>query len=180
MVNYWHDIELWAKPELEVNAVVEVVKGDVKKFEFQKKTGLIKLDRILPSRFHFPEDYGFLPRTLMDDGDALDVLVITKEPEYPTAVLRVRPIGVMRLIDSGKRDDKIIAVHAGVKADEKLQDIGNLPIKMISRIEEFFKHYKDYAGQKVEVVGLEGRPAAIETIKSAELKYKKKFKKQDL
>lgn len=109
-MNIWHDIDPAEITPEDFTAVVEIPRGSSCKYELDKKTGLVRLDRVLYTATHYPANYGFIPRTLADDGDPLDVLVLCTESLYPLTLVRVAPIGAMRMIDSGKLDDKIIAV----------------------------------------------------------------------
>src|ERR1700760_2419799 len=108
----WHDVELGNEAPKIVNAVIEIPKGSKTKYELDKNSGLIRVDRILFSSVHYPANYGFFPQTLSPDGDPLDVLVLGQEAVVPLAIVRAKPIGVMKMLDQGESDDKIIAVHA--------------------------------------------------------------------
>src|SRR5689334_12601427 len=108
----WHDVELGFQTPGMVNAVIEIPKGSKLKYELDKKSGLIKVDRVLFSSVHYPANYGFVPQTYCDDHDPLDVLVLGQEPVVPLTVMRAKIIGVMRMQDQGEADDKLIAVHA--------------------------------------------------------------------
>lgn len=129
MANPWHALP--NNPEDindAVNVVIEIPKGSKVKYELDKPTGLLKVDRILYSSVIYPANYGFIPRTYCDDGDPLDVLVLGNEAVYPLSIMRVRPIGVMHMIDEGKGDDKIIAVHYDDPAFKDYSDIDELPL----------------------------------------------------
>src|SRR6478672_7704361 len=108
----WHDVDLTADAPNTVPAIIEVPKGSKTKYELDKASGLIKVDRVLFSSVHYPANYGFIPRTYCDDNDPLDILVLGQEPVVPLAIMMAKPIGVMKMVDQGQADDKIIAVHA--------------------------------------------------------------------
>src|SRR5437899_10294942 len=126
-MNPWHDVALQAAGGRGVNVVIEIPKGSKVKYELDKATGLLSVDRVLYSAVHYPANYGFLPRTFCEDGDALDALVLGQEPVVPLCIVRARPIGVMMMIDEKGRDDKIIAVHADDPEDANYQAIPHPP-----------------------------------------------------
>ncbi len=126
-MNPWHDVALQAAGGRGVNVVIEIPKGSKVKYELDKATGLLSVDRVLYSAVHYPANYGFLPRTYCEDGDALDALVLGQEPVVPLCIVRARPIGVMAMTDEKGRDDKIIAVHADDPEYAVYQDIRDLP-----------------------------------------------------
>src|SRR5881628_1870370 len=123
----WHDVPLQADGGEGVNVVIEIPKGSKVKYELDKATGLLRVDRVLHSAVHYPANYGFLPRTFCEDGDALDALVLGQEEVVPLCVLRARAIGVMTMSDDKGRDDKIIAVHVDDPEYEHYHDISELP-----------------------------------------------------
>jgi inorganic pyrophosphatase len=151
MGNPWHDIELPADPENGFPAFIEIPKGSKNKFELDKKTGLIKVDRVLFSAVHYPANYGFIPRTYCDDGDPLDVLVLGQEPVPPGVFLYARAIGVMRMRDEKGEDDKVIAVHTNDPAVSEYTDISQLPRHTLNELKRFFEDYKTLEKKKVEV-----------------------------
>jgi inorganic pyrophosphatase len=135
----WHDLEIGPGAPQIFNVVVEITKGSKVKYELDKKTGLIKVDRILYSSVVYPHNYGFVPRTLCEDNDPIDVLVIMQEPVLPGCFLRARAIGLMPMIDQGEKDDKIIAVCVDDPEYKHYTDIKELPPHRLSEIRRFFE-----------------------------------------
>ncbi|CAI0471689.1 unnamed protein product [Linum tenue] len=147
----WHDLEIgWRTLWISVQ-VVEIGKGSKVKYELDKKSGLIKVDRVLYSSVVYPHNYGFVPRTLCEDNDPLDVLVIMQEPVLPGCFLRAKAIGVMPMIDQGEKDDKIIAVCADDPEYRHYNDIKELPPHRLAEIRRFFEDYKKNENKEVAV-----------------------------
>ena len=138
MINAWKDIPPGSNPPELVTAVIEIPRGSRNKYELDKDTGMMKLDRVLYSAVHYPGDYGFIPRTLFEDGDPLDILVRINEPTFPGCLIEVRPIGVLRMLDKGEPDDKILAVPAADPFHNEYFDIADLPQHYLAEIEHFF------------------------------------------
>jgi inorganic pyrophosphatase len=178
-MNLWHDVPLGDKVPEELNVVIEVPKGSHNKYEIDKETGLIKLDRANYSDAAFPYDYGFAPQTLWDDGDALDVIVLTTYPLDPSILVTVRPVGVMEMIDSGESDFKIIAVPVDDKRWDDVQDIGDVNKHSIKEYQHFLETYKMLKGKPapVEIKAINGKAEAMEAIKRSIELYKQKFAK---
>lgn len=150
-MNPWHTVELGeAFPEI-VNAIIEIPKFSKTKFELDKKSGLLKVDRVLYSSVHYPANYGFIPQTYCGDKDPLDILVLGQADVYPLSIMRVKPLGYMRMIDQGEPDDKIIAVHADDPEVMHLKSISDLPAHTLKEIKHFFEIYKNLEGKTVEV-----------------------------
>ncbi|XP_019169780.1 PREDICTED: soluble inorganic pyrophosphatase PPA1-like [Ipomoea nil] len=147
----WHDLEIGSEAPNIVNCVIEITKGSKVKYELDKKTGLIKVDRILYSSVVYPHNYGFIPRTLCEDNDPMDVLVLMQEPVIPGAFLRARAIGLMPMIDQGEMDDKIIAVCADDPEYRHYTDINQLPPHRLAEIRRFFEDYKKNENKIVAV-----------------------------
>src|SRR5215213_6776595 len=142
MTHPWHDIQLNEPVDEMFPAFIEIPKGSKVKYELEKETGLLKVDRILFSAVHYPANYGFIPQTYCPDGDPLDVLVLCQEPVAPGILLRARAIGVMRMLDGGKEDDKIIAVHIDDPDYLDFHDIDELPAHRLKELQRFFLDYK--------------------------------------
>ena len=164
MSNIWHDIDpKRIRPE-EFVAVIEITKGSKKKYELDKETGLIILDRILYTATHYPANYGFIPRTYGDDGDPLDVLVICSEPIEPLTLVRCKPIGVIAMKDSGKMDEKIIAVCKDDPTYNMYDDICQLPSHTFEEMLHFFSVYKTLETKETVVDEVQGKEQAVQII----------------
>jgi inorganic pyrophosphatase len=161
-----------------VTAVIEIPTNERNKYELDKQLGLFRLDRVLYSAVHYPGDYGFLPRTLGDDGDPLDVLVVMKIPVFPGCLVDARPIGLFHLIDRGKADEKVLAVPVGDPYSEGIRELSDLPQHALKEIEHFFQVYKDLEGVTTRTRGFEDSSAAREAIRSAMENYGKTFGKK--
>ena len=153
--------------------VIEIPKGSKNKYELDKETGLLRLDRVLYSAVHYPADYGFIPRTFCDDGDPLDVLVLGQEPVYPLTIVEARAIGVMRMRDEKGIDDKIVAVsvHDPAFADYTHKD--QLPSHVLRQVRRFFEEYKALENKQVIVEDLLGPAEALRIIREALELYRK-------
>ena len=174
-MNLWHEIEAGSKSQM--NVIVEINKGSNNKYEIDKKTGLIALDRVSHTSQAFPFDYGFVPQTLWHDNDPLDVILLTTYPLLPGILVRARPVAIMNMIDSGEGDDKIIAVPADDPrwSDIKyLQDINKHTLK---EIQHFFETYKQIQKKEVSVPTTRDAKAAMEVIVEGIELYKKEFNK---
>ena len=176
-MNIWHDMDPTLIKPQQFTAVIEIPKGSKCKYELDKYTGLLKLDRILYTSTHYPANYGFIPRTYADDGDPLDVLVLCAEPIYPLTLIDVYPIGVMRMIDSGKMDDKIIAVPLSDPTYLGITTIDELPPHIFDEIMHFFSVYKQLENKQTAVKSLFGKDMAERIIWDAIQGYNEKFKK---
>jgi inorganic pyrophosphatase len=147
--------------------VIEIPKGSKNKYELDKETGLLKLDRVLYSAVHYPADYGFIPRTYCDDGDPLDALVLSQEPVYPLTLVEARAVGVMRMRDEKGIDDKIVAVSVHDPAFAHLTDKSELPEHVLRELQRFFQDYKALERKQVVVEDLLGPDEAVTIIKDA-------------
>ncbi len=136
-----------------VHAVIEIPRDSVNKYEYDKKLHVFKLDRTLFSPVHYPGDYGFIPSTLGHDGDPLDVLVLVEAPSFPGCLMEVRPIGVLQMVDQGKRDEKILAVAQSDPLYRQVNDASEVPQHLLRQIEHFFSIYKYLEDKRTEIAG---------------------------
>ena len=148
MGNIWHDVRADRIQPTDFISVIEIEKGSKNKYELDKETGFLILDRILYTSTHYPANYGFIPRTYADDGDPLDVLLLCSEPVVPLTMVRSFPIGVISMVDSGKRDEKIIALPFGDPTYKDYTDIEQLPSHIFDEMRHFFTVYKSLEGKK--------------------------------
>jgi inorganic pyrophosphatase len=159
--------------------VIEIPKGATNKYELDKETGLLRLDRVLYSAVYYPADYGFIPRTYCDDGDPLDVLVLGQEPVYPLTIVEARAIGVMRMRDEKGIDDKIVAVSARDPAFAGYQDKDQLPVHLLRQVRRFFEDYKSLENKQVVVEDLLGPVEALAIIREA-LELYRRLRRREL
>ena len=152
-MNLLHDIEA-GTPE-EMNVIIEIPKGSKNKYELDKKTGLIMLDRVMHTAQDYPFDYGFVPQTLFDDGDPLDVVLLTTYPLAPGILVKARPVAIMKMIDGDEQDDKIIAVPTEDPRFDEIQNLGDINTHTLKEIKHFFETYKQVQNKHVEVPGFE-------------------------
>ena len=174
-MNIWHNIDPATITPDNFYALIEIPKGSQCKYELDKATGLIKLDRVLYTSTHYPQNYGFIPRTYADDRDPLDVLVITSAPVYPMTLIQAYPIGVMRMIDGGDMDDKVIAVPFIDPTYSNIKTLEDLPAHIFDEIVHFFSVYKQLEGKTTAVDALLGVADAKRIIKQAIEDYKIQF-----
>ena len=174
-MNIWHDISEERIYPTDFMAVIEIEKGSNKKYELDKETGMLSLDRILFTATHYPMNYGFIPRTYGDDKDPLDVLVLCSESILPMTLVRCYPIGVMKMEDGGMGDEKIIAIPYGDPTYMGYTDIHELPKHIFEELKHFFTIYKHLEGKSTTVNEFGGPIAAVEVIEKCMENYKKKF-----
>lgn len=172
-MNYWHEIE--PGDEETINVIVEIPRNSNNKYEIDKKTGLIALDRAMHTAQSYPFDYGFIPQTLWDDDDAVDVVLLTTYSLDPGILVRTRPIGFMEMIDGGEADDKLIGVPVDDPRWSNVQDIGDVNEHTLKEIRHFFESYKDLQEKDVEVTGFSGKNAAIKAFQRGQNLYDEKF-----
>lgn len=175
MSNIWHDINPERIKPDDFISVIEISKYSKKKYELDKETGYIILDRILYTSTHYPANYGFIPRTYGDDNDPLDVLLLCSETLEPLTLARAYPIGVMTMIDNGSNDEKIIAIPFNDPTYNNYHDINELPAHIFDEMMHFFKVYKHLENKQTAVKEIKGREDAIKIIESAMDNYNKKF-----
>ena len=153
MAHPLHDLPVGANPPDVINAFIEIPRGSRNKYEVDKASGFLKLDRLLYSAVHYPGDYGFIPQTLGDDGDPLDVLALTTEPTFPGCIVEVRPIGVFLMEDEKGGDEKILAVPMADPLRQEIASLDDLPSHLLEEIRHFFTVYKDLEGKRVHTKG---------------------------
>lgn len=163
-MNIWHDVAPERITPEDFLAVVEIEKGSKKKYELDKQTGLIRLDRILYTSTHYPANYGFIPRTLADDGDPLDVLLLCNEPLHPLVLVECYPIGVITMLDNGKNDEKIIAIPFEDPNFNAYRGIEALPSHIFAEMKHFFSVYKQLEGKETAVNEVMGQKEAVRII----------------
>ena len=171
----WHGVSYGEKAPRIVNAVVEIPQGSRCKYEIDKGSGLLKLDRVIYSSFYYPVNYGFIPQTYGDDKDPLDILVITSLPIQPLTLMEAKVIGVMEMIDSGDADDKIISVANNDPGVNHYNNIEELPPHFFNELRHFFEEYKALEKKTVKVADLGDKAKALEIIQDAIHAYKEKF-----
>lgn len=178
MSNIWHDISPDRIMPEDFICVIEITKGSRKKYELDKETGLIILDRILYTSTHYPANYGFIPRTFADDGDPLDVLLICAEAIEPMTLVRAYPIGVITMIDNGHYDEKIIAIPFNDPNYNKYESIDELPKHLFDEMCHFFSVYKNLENKETAVDEVRPRADAIRIIDGAIKNYTRIFTRQ--
>lgn len=156
-MNPWHDIEPGNRAPEIVDCIIEVPRGSRNKYELDKKSGLLRLDRVLYSAVFYPANYGFIPRTYCDDKDPLDILVLGQEQVVPMCILTARPIGLMQMVDENEEDDKIIAIHEHDPAFTHYRDISHLPEHTLNELQRFFEDYKALEHKNVRIERFLGR-----------------------
>lgn len=158
-MNLLHDVP--AGTSSEMNVIIEINKGSKNKYEIDKATGLIALDRVMHSAQDYPFDYGFVPQTLWDDGDALDVVMLTTYPLFPGVLVRARPVGIMHMVDGGEDDAKVIAVPVDDPRFKEMQDLKDINPHTLKEIQHFFTTYKLIQNKEVVVGEFEEKDAAM-------------------
>ncbi len=174
-MNIWHDIDPTLIHPHCFTSVIEIPAGSKKKYELDKRTGLLRLDRILYTSTHYPANYGFIPRTYGDDGDPLDVLVLCSENIIPMSLVRVYPIGVISMLDNGEGDEKIIAIPMSDPTYNTYKDITELPPHIFEEMRHFFTVYKSLEGKETVVNEVQGAEVAREIIAKCIDNYVEKF-----
>lgn len=177
-MNIWHDIDSSRISADDFMVVIEIPKGSKAKYELDKQTGLLELDRILYTSTHYPANYGFIPRTFADDYDPLDVLVLCSETIYPMTLIRCYPIGVITMLDNGRNDEKIIAIPFNDPTYNSYKDISQLPAHIFDEMTHFFSVYKALENKETAVDETNGVEAAKVIIQNAIDSYKDRFGKK--
>lgn len=173
----WHGAHYGSASPVRVNGLIEISQGSRSKYEIDKETGLLRLDRVIYSSFIYPVNYGFIPQTLGQDGDPLDILVICSQAIQPLCLVEATVIGNMQMIDQGERDDKIIAVATKDPMVNHIKDIDELPNHFFSELKQYFEQYKVLENKVVEIDNFQNKAEAYKVIEEAIGYYKEKFNK---
>ena len=173
MIHPWHDVTPGEHLPSEFNALVEIPMGSSVKYELDKRTGLLRLDRVLYSAVYYPANYGFIPQTYAEDDDPLDVLVLCQEAVAPMTLVTARAIGLMTMLDGGKPDHKILAVAVGDPEFNSFREAAELPTHRLSMLRRFFQDYKLLEGKQVEVDEIQPSQLAMPIIEESLQRYSK-------
>lgn len=171
----WHGATYGENSPVEVNAIIEIPQGSRAKYEIDKPTGLLKLDRVIYSSFHYPVNYGFIPQTLGEDGDPLDILVLCSQTIQPLCLVEATVIGNMQMMDSGEMDDKIIAVATNDPSVNHYSSLNEIPPHFISELRNYFEQYKVLENKTVQIEDFQSKEAAYQIIQDAIALYQQKF-----
>jgi inorganic pyrophosphatase len=171
----WHGAGYGTKAPASVNALIEIPQGSRTKYEIDKETGLLKLDRVIYSSFHYPVNYGFIPQTLGHDGDPLDILVLCSQSIQSLCLVQATVIGNMQMIDSGEKDDKIIAVATKDPSVNHISSIEEMPRHFINELRNYFEQYKVLENKQVQIEEFQSKEIAYQIITEAIEFYKQKF-----
>lgn len=174
-MNIWHDMSPERIGESDFMAVIEIDKGSKCKYELDKESGVLRLDRILYTSTHYPANYGFIPRTYAEDLDPLDVLVLCSESLYPMTIVRCYPIGVISMMDNGRRDEKIIAIPFNDPTYNTYRDISEIPTHIFEEMSHFFRVYKELEGKETVVNEVQNAAAAQKVIADSIRRYEELF-----
>ena len=176
MNNPWHSVSPGTKTPDIVNGIIEIPKGSRAKYELDKESGLLILDRVIYSSVYYPHNYGFIPQTYGDDNDPLDILVLSQIEVVPLCLLPAKVIGVMRMLDNNEEDDKIIAVAERDMSVNQFNDITELPPHFVREVKSFFEDYKKLEHKTVVVEDFQGKDIAVNIVEIAFEAYNKKFR----
>jgi inorganic pyrophosphatase len=178
--NPWHHVSPGSKAPEIVNGIIEIPRGSKAKYELDKESGLLKLDRVLYSSVYYPANYGFIPQTYCDDRDPLDILIITQIEIVPLCIVSARVIGVMRMLDGGEADDKIIAVAEGDPSVNHIKDISELPAHFLIELRNFFESYTKLENKKVIIEEFMDSKKAVEIVNESFNLYNNTFRNRGL
>ena len=173
LTNPWHKVGIGENAPERVNGIIEIPKNTRAKYELDKESGMLKLDRVLYSSMYYPANYGFIPRTYCDDNDPLDILILSQITIVPMCIVSAKEIGVMRMLDSGELDDKIIAVAEHDMSVNQINDISELPAHSLKEIKNFFEDYKKLENKSVEVDEFQNAEEAWKVVQQSQLDYEK-------
>lgn len=173
----WHEVSVGIHPPEQVNGIIEIPRGSRAKYEIDKESGLIKLDRVLYASMYYPLNYGFIPQTLGEDHDPLDIVVLTQVSVVPRCMIPSKVIGVMRMIDQGEADDKIIAVAEQDASVSHIRDVSELPEFFRVELKHFFENYKTLENKKVVIDEFLGKAHALPIIERSIVQYKEVYPK---
>lgn len=175
LMNPWHDVCIGENAPEVVNGIIEIPKNTRAKYELDKESGLLILDRVIYSSMYYPANYGFIPRTYCDDQDPLDILILTQIVIDPLCIVPAKVIGAMQMLDQGEKDDKIIAVAIGDMSVSHLNDIKELGPHFVKELQNFFEDYKKLEDKTVVIEDFQDRKIAVEIVQKAISDYQKKF-----
>lgn len=173
--NPWHSVSTGENVPNVVNGIIEIPKASRAKYELDKESGLLKMDRVLYSSVYYPANYGFIPQTYCDDKDPLDILILSQVTVVPMCIVSARVIGVMRMVDHGEMDDKIIAIAENDMSVEHINDISELPNHFIRELRSFFEDYKKLEHKEVIVEDFQDASVARDIVQQSIVDYKEKF-----
>ena len=171
----WHEVAIGRKPPAFVNGIIEIPRGSRAKYEIDKESGLIKLDRVIYASMYYPLNYGFIPQTLGEDGDPLDIVVLTQVSVVPLCMIPSKVIGVMQMVDRGEADEKIIAVAEQDPSVSAIDNVEDLPPHLISELRHFFENYKTLENKKVVINEFLPKEQAFKVIETCVAEYRKKM-----
>ncbi len=173
--NPWHQVKPQTDAHDVVKGIIEIPKGNRAKYELDKESGLLRLDRVLYSSMYYPHNYGFIPQTFCDDQDPLDILIVSQSEVVPLCIVNAKVIGVMRMLDNGEADDKIVAVAAGDPSVNHYNDISEVPPHMVTEIMSFFEDYTKLENKTVVIEKIFDKQTALQIIEDAYVMYKKYY-----
>ncbi|MBO6794982.1 MAG: inorganic diphosphatase [Balneolaceae bacterium] len=176
--NPWHSVSTGKNAPEVVNGIIEIPKASRAKYELDKDSGMLKMDRVLYSSVYYPANYGFIPQTYCDDKDPLDILILSQVTVVPMCIVSARVIGVMRMVDHGEMDDKIIAIAENDMSVEHIDDISELPNHFIRELRSFFEDYKKLEHKEVIVEDFQNASVAREIVQQSILDYKELYADQ--